>query len=143
MEAPFSLRLLAPLVSRPSADYQARLECARRSTAGSYPEAARHLGLFRDRLKDLAPDELEELYRETFTLSDQAELAEAAGVFLRAPDGREAMTALPVFERLLPSLAAVRNPFTLLFKALCCLLIGESVGALPVAASVHQSSEPE
>lgn len=140
MEAPFNLRMLAPLVTRPTADYHARVERARRAVAAASPEAARHLGLFADRLKDLAPDELDELFRETFTLSDQASLAEAAGVFLSAPDGRLAATALPVFERLLPSLASMRNPFTLLFKALCCVVIARSAGTPPVAALVPRSS---
>jgi len=49
-------------------------------------------------------------------------------VFLAGPDGRRAVLALPVFEQLLPSLAAVRNRFTLLFKALCCLLIARASG---------------
>jgi len=133
------LRLLAPLVSRPGADYQASLEVARRHCAGPHPEAARHLGLFEDRLRELAPDELEELFRETFAPADQAALADAAGALL---DGQNGARRLAVLERLLPSLAAARNPFTLLFRALCCLLIAEAVPAGAVAL-VRSASDSE
>jgi nitrate reductase assembly molybdenum cofactor insertion protein NarJ len=139
MDSPFNARLLAPLVTRPTADYHASIETARRAAAPAHPEAARHLGLFGDRLRDLAADELDELYRETFTLADQTALCDAAAVFLAAGPEGSAVAALPVFERLLPSLAEMRNPFTLLFKALCCLLIAGGTRRPVSAAFVHQS----
>jgi len=140
MHAPFNLRLLAPLVTRPAADYHARLDRARAEAATPHPEAARHMGLFGDRLTDLTTEELDELYRETFTSAEQAALADAAELFVAGSDGHRAVLALPVFEQLLPSLAAARNPFTLLFKALCCLLIAEGLGTPFTGSFVHRSS---
>ncbi|HXE80039.1 MAG TPA: hypothetical protein VNK41_04760 [Vicinamibacterales bacterium] len=139
MEAARNLSLFAPLLLRPTGEYHAHLDRARCAADRTHPEAARHLGLFAERLRGLGPEELDELHRETFTLADQAALGDAAAAFLK-PGERDAMRMLPVFERLLPSLAEMRNPFTLLFKALCCLLIEPGASVRPVAAAVHPSS---
>jgi nitrate reductase assembly molybdenum cofactor insertion protein NarJ len=137
MDVAFDLRLAAPLVKQPTPAYHAQLERARLA-AGSHVDASRDFGRFAERLKDLAVDELEELYRETFAPADRGALADAAALFESAGPTGAATAALPVFERLLPSLAADRNPFTLLFKALCCLLIARSAAARP-SVLIHQA----
>jgi nitrate reductase assembly molybdenum cofactor insertion protein NarJ len=123
----FDLRLLRPLVVSPGPHYGADLERARAEATRHHLEAARHLGLFDERLRDLAPDELEELYRETFSPAEQAALAGAAGAMAGSPASAEA--ALAVLERLLPRLSVERNPYAPLFKAICCLLIAAATAS--------------
>jgi hypothetical protein len=130
MDAFTDLPLLGRLLAPPGADYHGVLERARADAAPRHREAARHLGVCADRLRDLAPDELEELYRETFGPDERAALATAAQ---RLATGGPPTTleALSVLEPMLPRLTADRNPLSPLFKAIICLLLA----AVPAGGS--------
>jgi nitrate reductase assembly molybdenum cofactor insertion protein NarJ len=118
----FDVDLLAALLRAPGQDYLALVERMRLEVAGVAPEAARHFGMFAERVRELDEAELEELYRESFGPADAVALRHAAGQMPVAGCGG-CGDALQELERLLPALEAARNPFAVLFKAIVVLLI--------------------
>ena len=114
--------LLAGLLRPPARDYLARVERLRLEAAAVAPEAGRHLGMFAERVRELDEAELEELYRESFTPAEAVALRRAADRLREAGSGDGGL-ALEEVERLLPSLDAARNPFAVLFKGICVLLM--------------------
>jgi hypothetical protein len=118
----FDVDLLAALLRAPGQDYLALVERLRLEVAGAAPEAARHFGMFAERVRELDEAELEELYRESFGPVDAVALRRAAGEMRQSGCGA-CGDALRELERLLPSLESARNPFGVLFKAIVVLLI--------------------
>jgi nitrate reductase assembly molybdenum cofactor insertion protein NarJ len=120
------IRLVADLLRPPTASYLAQLEAVMRGSSG---EASRHFGMFADRVRDLTTEELQEVYQESFAPAERATLAAAAeGLALPAPATEHVLKRL---QDLLPPLEARRNPFAVLFKATCCLLLACDRRALP------------
>jgi hypothetical protein len=118
----FDVDLLAALLRAPGQDYLARVDGMRLDVAGIAPEAARHFGMFAERVRDLDEAELEELYRESFGPADAVALRRAADQ-MRVAGCAACGDALREVERLLPALESARNPFAVLFKAIVVLLI--------------------
>ena len=116
--SPVDVDLLAALLRPPDERYLALVERARLEAVPIAPEAARHLQHFAERVRALDEAELEELYRESFLPADAVALRHAADQMRQWGGGR----ALPVLERLLGPLEAARNPFAVLFKAICFAL---------------------
>src|SRR5262249_23680778 len=60
---------LAGLLAYPGGDFRTRLALCRAALEGLFPEAAGLLSRFSQRVAELAPEELEELYTHTFDLN--------------------------------------------------------------------------
>ena len=123
MRAPlFDLEVLAALLRPPGQGYLSLIERARQEAAPISPDAARHFLLFAGRVGELDEAELEELYRESFGPTEAVALRHAADQMRVSPCAACA-SALPEVERLLAPLESARNPFAVLFKAICVLLL--------------------
>lgn len=118
---------LAALLGPPARDYLAEVDRLRRAVAGASPEAARHLGMFAERVRELDEAELEELYRESFGPGDAVALRHVAEA-LRVSGPAASETALEEIGRLLAPLESARNPFAVLFKAVSVLLLTRPAG---------------
>lgn len=81
--------------------------------------------MFVDRVAELSTAELQELHDETF-----GRAGEAPAIALRLARHRtgavEARVALDAFTRVLDHLDADRNPFALVVRALCCVLLARA-----------------
>jgi nitrate reductase assembly molybdenum cofactor insertion protein NarJ len=130
MNAADEVQSVAAALERPGTDYRERLERAARAvTMARSGEAARQLGVFAERVRDLTVDELLELYDETFGRPTARDFQAIVRRLMRAsagPDDAAAATGalVPVLDRL----EAARNPFAYAVKALCCLLLARAHG---------------
>jgi nitrate reductase assembly molybdenum cofactor insertion protein NarJ len=122
MLAADALHQVAMVLERPDGDYLSLIERTRSAIAPQSIDAARHLELFIRRIQDLAPDELVELYEETFSgdLTTTRELASALAA--RPLENEEIVSLSKVLTTLLERLDADRNPFAVPVKVLCLLL---------------------
>ena len=121
-EPPFDPALIGALLRPPDQGYLARIDRARHEATAVSLDAARHFGAFAERVHELDEAEFEELFRESFAPADAVALRRAAeqidrGGWLARHD------VLPILGRLLAPLDAARNPFAVLFKAICMLLL--------------------
>jgi len=126
--------LLAALLRPPDERYLALVERARLEAVPASPEAARHFQHFAERVRALDEPELEELYRESFVPADAVALRHAADQ-MRQSGCPACGRALPVLERLLGPLEAARNPFAVLFKAICFAMPAPKALEAPEAPS--------
>lgn len=126
MLAADALHQLAMVLERPAADYLSLIERARSAIAPQSIDAARQLEAFIRRIEDLSPDELVELYEETFSgdLTPTRELASALAA--RRLENEEIVSVSKVLTTLLERLDADRNPFAIPVRALCLLLAARS-----------------
>jgi nitrate reductase assembly molybdenum cofactor insertion protein NarJ len=126
MLATDALRQLAMVLERPAADYLSLIERARSAIAPQSIDAARQLDVFIRRIEDLSPDELVELYEETFSgdLTPTRELASA--LTARRLENEEILSVSRLLTTLLERLDADRNPFAVPVRALCLLLAAQS-----------------
>ena len=113
---------LARILKPPDNDYLSLLERIRSAIAPVSIDAARHLDIFIGRIQDLSPDELVELYEETFSgdLTPARELV--AALAARRLKNEEIVSVSKALTTLLERLDADRNPFAIPVKALCLLL---------------------
>ena len=139
MAGPDDIQRVAATLERPEADYWERLELARAATMARSGEAARQLGVFAERIRDLTIDELPELYDETFRRGSLTGIEPLTRrLARRSADSADARTAVNALVPALDHLEADRNPFAYAVKALCCVLL---VRANP-ASSPSTFSEP-
>lgn len=122
----FDVESVAALMLPPGDGYLELVERVRTGGPGGPPagigEAARHFAQFLERVRDLDPDELAELYTVSFNADEAQALRKGAEALQRSGwEGCE--FAVPVLEGLLPRLAGSRNPFAPLFTALCCVML--------------------
>jgi hypothetical protein len=114
---------VAAALEPPGAEYLARLDEARQAIASQSVEASRQLELFIERVRDLTPEELRELYDETFR-GETLEARRTLSRLGRGPmDGGNACSDLTTLEPLLARFEAERNPFACVVRSLCCLLL--------------------
>jgi hypothetical protein len=136
------LGLLGRLAGRPGEDHPELLERCR-DAPGLPAEAGRFLTQFADRIGDLSVDERRELYEETLAVVEPRGQGSANGSLVpvsmlgaldealrrvaevphAAADPLLLEHVLPAIERVLPSLEAARNPFALLLKAICFVVL--------------------
>ena len=125
MLAADALHQLAMVLTPPGADYLSLIEGIRSATAPESIDVARHLEVFIRRIQDLSPDELIELYDETFS-RDLTRVRELASTLATRPlAGEEIVAVSKVLTALLERLEADRNPFAVPVRALCLLLADE------------------
>ena len=127
MAAQDDLQRIAAALQRPDARYRSRMERNAAALASHAGDAARQLSLFADRVAELSTAELQELHDETFG-PGRAEHAASVAHDLRRhrTSPEDARVALDTFTRLLERLDADRNPFTLVVRALCCVLLARA-----------------
>ena len=124
MAAPDDVQRVAVALGRPGARYLSRTKRHATAVASGSGEAARQLGLFADRVADLSTAELQELHDETFGPGRAEHAAWVARALRRdRASAEDARAALDTFTRLLERLDADRNPFALVVRALCCVLL--------------------
>jgi nitrate reductase assembly molybdenum cofactor insertion protein NarJ len=118
---------VAAALTRPGAGYVQRIRADATVIAARSGEAARHLGLFVERVADLTTDELRELYDETFGHGPLDDVGPLASRLASHRTGTaEARVALDAFARMLDRLEADRNPFAWVVRALCCVLLARA-----------------
>lgn len=126
MLAADALHQVAMVLTRPGADYLSLIENIRSAIASQSIDVARHLEVFIRRIQDLSPDELVELYDETFR-GDLASARELAATLATGSLANEEIVSLAkVLTVLLKRLEADRNPFAVPVRALCLSLAAES-----------------
>jgi nitrate reductase assembly molybdenum cofactor insertion protein NarJ len=129
MNAADEVQSVAATLERPGADYRERLERARAVTMARSGEAARQLGVFAERVRDLTLDELLELYDETFGRPTARDVQAIVRRLMRAPaEPDDAAAATGALVPILDRLEAVRNPFAYAVRALCCVLLARPHG---------------
>ena len=113
---------VAAALAKPGDGYVAGLDDACETIREESLEAARHLAMFLNRVRDLRLDELQELHAETFERGRCAAdpVAELACVLTSSAD---AGTVLDAIVSALPRLDSDRNPFACAVRALACLLL--------------------
>ena len=127
MIAADEVQSVAATLERPGADYGERLERARAVTMTRSGEAARQLGVFAERVRDLTLDELLELYDETFGRPTARDVQAIVRRLMRSSAGAEdAAAAIGALVPVLDRLEAARNPFAYAAKALCCVLLARA-----------------
>ena len=127
MPARDDVQRVAAVLVRPHAGYLKRVRANAAAIAPRAGEAARQLGLFADRVGELSTAELQELYDETFARGGGVDAAPVALRMARhRTDPEEARVALDTCARLLEQLDADRNPFALVARALCCVLLSRA-----------------
>jgi nitrate reductase assembly molybdenum cofactor insertion protein NarJ len=120
---------VAAALGRPGAGYLKRVRAHASAVAPHSGEAARQLGLFADRVSDLATAELQELHDETFGAGRAEGAAREAMRLARqriSPSGVPG--ALDMLAPLLDRLDADRTPFAFVVRALCCVLLARASG---------------
>jgi nitrate reductase assembly molybdenum cofactor insertion protein NarJ len=117
------IQSVAAALARPRAGYLRRLDAARHLMAARSVEASRQLEVFVDRVGDLTPEELRELYVETFRGEALVVRRLLARLIRTRTDGAEAGAAMAALGPLLERLDAERNPFAYIVRSLCCLLL--------------------
>jgi nitrate reductase assembly molybdenum cofactor insertion protein NarJ len=126
---PALLRALARALDVPGEGYHDAIAALVDALAPVRLDAARMVTGFLDRVADLAPLELQELFSQTFDrLSVAAErpaelLRRLSYVDAEVQPEFVARVAAPAFDRLLAVLEPERNPFALLVKAAYCLVL--------------------
>ena len=126
MLAADALHQVAMVLTPPDADYLSLIEGIRSAIAPQSIDVARHLEVFIRRIQDLSPDELVELYDETFS-GDLTPARELASILAARPLANEEIIPVSkVLTALLERLEADRNPFAVPVRALCLLLAAES-----------------
>lgn len=117
------IQRVAAALERPRAGYLRRLDEARHMMASRSVEASRQLEVFVDRVGDLTPEELRELYAETFRDEGVAVRRLVARLTRTRTEGADAAAAVRALAPLLERLDAERNPFAYVVRSLCCLLL--------------------
>jgi nitrate reductase assembly molybdenum cofactor insertion protein NarJ len=126
MLAADALHQVAMVLTPPEADYLSLIEGIRSAIAPQSIDVARHLEVFMRRIQDLSPDELVELYDETFS-GDLRPAREIASILATSPLSKEEIVAVSnVLTALLGRLETNRNPFAVPVRALCLALTEES-----------------
>ena len=126
MLAADALHQLAMVLKPPEADYLSLIERTQSAIAPASTDAARHLEVFVRRIQDLSPDELMELYDETFS-GDLSPARDLAATLATTPLANEEIVSVStVLTSLLKRLEADRNPFAVVVRALCLVLAAES-----------------
>jgi nitrate reductase assembly molybdenum cofactor insertion protein NarJ len=126
MLAADALHQVAMVLTPPDADYLSLIEGIRSAIAPQSIDVARHLEVFIRRIQDLSPDELVELYDETFS-GDLKATRELASILTTRPLATEEVVAVSkVLTTLLERLETERNPFAVPVRALCLLLAAEN-----------------
>jgi len=129
MAARDEIQRIAAALERPRPGYLDRLTDAHVAAASCSVEAARQLGVFLDRIRELTLDELRELHDETFGHGAMAGVRYVALGLVRHPASRaDARAALGALTPVLDRLDADRNPFAYVVRALCCLLLARVDG---------------
>jgi nitrate reductase assembly molybdenum cofactor insertion protein NarJ len=127
MAARDDVQRVAALLRRPGAGYVKRVRAHAAALALGSGEAARQLGLFADRVGDLATPELQELHDETFGRGRAHGAAREAIRLARHRTGPgDVRASLDLFAPLLERLDTERNPFALVLRALCCVLLART-----------------
>jgi hypothetical protein len=117
------IQRVAAALERPRAGYLRRLDAARQMMAPRSVEASRQREVFVDRVGDLTPEELRELYAETFRGEAFVVRRLLARLTRTRTDGAEAGAAVAALGPLLERRDAERNPFAYIVRSLCCLLL--------------------
>src|SRR5512138_2400332 len=111
MLAAEALHQLAVVLTPPDEDYLSLLEGIRSAIAQQSIDVARHLEAFIRRIQELSPDELVELYDETFS-GDLSPTRELASILATRPLANEEIVPVSkVLTALLERLETDRNPF--------------------------------
>ena len=133
MLAADALHQVAMVLTPPDADYLSLIEGIRSAIAPQSIDVARHLDVFIRRIQDLSPDELVELYDETFS-GDLKAARELASILTTRPLATEEVVPVSkVLMALLERLEADRNPFAVPVRALCLLLAADLREPLGIA----------